>query len=74
MRNLGALSNLLCRSFCTRTSNDILVYNLKTKMKEPLKYKKLLTWYMCGPTVYDSTHIGHARLVSVHFKICLQFK
>ena len=20
-----------------------------------------MTWYACGPTVYDSTHIGHAR-------------
>ena len=19
------------------------------------------TWYSCGPTVYDSAHIGHAR-------------
>jgi cysteinyl-tRNA synthetase len=22
---------------------------------------KNLTWYMCGPTVYDSAHLGHAR-------------
>lgn len=21
----------------------------------------LVTWYICGPTVYDSSHIGHAR-------------
>ena len=20
-----------------------------------------LTWYMCGPTVYDHSHLGHAR-------------
>jgi len=20
-----------------------------------------LTWYMCGPTVYDASHLGHAR-------------
>ena len=20
-----------------------------------------LTWYACGPTVYDSSHLGHAR-------------
>ena len=22
---------------------------------------RTLTWYMCGPTVYDSAHLGHAR-------------
>ncbi len=22
---------------------------------------KNLTWYICGPTVYDSSHLGHAR-------------
>jgi cysteinyl-tRNA synthetase len=23
--------------------------------------KNLVTWYMCGPTVYDHSHMGHAR-------------
>jgi len=23
--------------------------------------KKLVTWYMCGPTVYDYSHMGHAK-------------
>ena len=22
---------------------------------------KQVTWYMCGPTVYDASHMGHAR-------------
>jgi cysteinyl-tRNA synthetase len=22
---------------------------------------RTLTWYMCGPTVYDASHLGHAR-------------
>lgn len=22
---------------------------------------KLVRWYTCGPTVYDSSHLGHAR-------------
>jgi len=22
---------------------------------------KLVRWYICGPTVYDSSHLGHAR-------------
>ncbi|CAB5377511.1 unnamed protein product [Rhizophagus irregularis] len=26
------------------------------------KNGKQITWYNCGPTVYDSSHIGHARL------------
>ena len=30
---------------------------------EPLTKSKDLpiTWYSCGPTVYDSAHLGHAR-------------
>lgn len=23
--------------------------------------KDYISWYMCGPTVYDESHIGHAR-------------
>ncbi|KAJ8961990.1 hypothetical protein NQ314_005772 [Rhamnusium bicolor] len=40
----------------------IKVYNCITRKKEPLivKNKHILTWYTCGPTVYDSSHIGHA--------------
>ncbi|DAZ95916.1 TPA: hypothetical protein N0F65_012627 [Lagenidium giganteum] len=26
----------------------------------PMKSKRVL-WYMCGPTVYDQTHLGHGR-------------
>lgn len=26
----------------------------------PLKGRKV-NWYMCGPTVYDASHLGHAR-------------
>ncbi len=22
---------------------------------------RTVTWYMCGPTVYDTAHLGHAR-------------
>lgn len=22
---------------------------------------KQLNWYICGPTIYDSSHLGHAR-------------
>lgn len=38
------------------------VYNTITKKKETLKLENgLLRWYTCGPTVYDSAHLGHAR-------------
>jgi hypothetical protein len=42
--------------------SDLNVYNSLTKNKEPLKLnnKNVLYWYSCGPTVYDSAHIGHA--------------
>lgn len=40
----------------------IKIYNCITKSKEPfiVKNKHHLTWYTCGPTVYDSAHVGHA--------------
>ncbi|GBG86559.1 hypothetical protein CBR_g41622 [Chara braunii] len=27
----------------------------------PAKGGRQVTWYICGPTVYDSSHVGHAR-------------
>lgn len=32
--------------------------------KEPFRTNdgsKRVTWYSCGPTVYDASHMGHAR-------------
>ena len=42
---------------------ELKVYNSFTKKKDkfvPLNGKSV-TWYCCGPTVYDSSHMGHAR-------------
>lgn len=36
------------------------VLNTLTNTKENLENFNL-KWYMCGPTVYDNSHIGHAR-------------
>ncbi|XP_007535925.2 cysteine--tRNA ligase, cytoplasmic [Erinaceus europaeus] len=39
------------------------LYNSLTRSKEvfvPQNGKKV-TWYCCGPTVYDASHMGHAR-------------
>lgn len=45
------------------TKTGIFVYNSLTHQKEELVLRegKVLTWYTCGPTVYDSSHMGHAR-------------
>lgn len=47
----------------TKNSSKVLVYNSLTKQTENLNLKtdNVLYWYSCGPTVYDSAHIGHAR-------------
>ena len=39
------------------------LYNSLTRSKDvfvPMKGKRV-TWYSCGPTVYDASHMGHAR-------------
>ena len=38
--------------------------NSLTKSKDtfqPKSYDNSVSWYMCGPTVYDASHMGHAR-------------
>ncbi|GAA5960637.1 hypothetical protein JCM3765_005884 [Sporobolomyces pararoseus] len=39
------------------------VYNSLTRSKDEFVTKKpgVVTWYNCGPTVYDASHMGHAR-------------
>jgi len=41
------------------------VYNSLTKSKKRFiphdTTGKKVTWYACGPTVYDDAHLGHAR-------------
>ncbi|KAM4722357.1 cysteine--tRNA ligase, cytoplasmic isoform 2-T2 [Rhinophrynus dorsalis] len=42
---------------------ELHLYNSLTRSKElfvPQNGKKV-TWYCCGPTVYDASHMGHAR-------------
>lgn len=42
------------------------LYNSLTRQKEefvPLKGNNV-SWYSCGPTVYDASHMGHARWVN----------
>ncbi|XP_055856371.1 cysteine--tRNA ligase, mitochondrial [Episyrphus balteatus] len=61
----------------------IQVYNTITRSNVPLvlQNEHIATWYTCGPTVYDSSHLGHAscyvkldiiqRILRNHFKINL---
>lgn len=45
-------------------SRDVLkLYNSLTRSKTPFVpiAGNKVTWYCCGPTVYDSSHMGHAR-------------
>ncbi|KAM4592432.1 cysteine--tRNA ligase, cytoplasmic isoform 2-T2 [Odontesthes bonariensis] len=42
---------------------QLRLYNSLTRAKEPFVPQKgnKVTWYSCGPTVYDASHMGHAR-------------
>ncbi|KAL9181087.1 hypothetical protein ACHAXT_009892 [Thalassiosira profunda] len=44
-------------------SGHLLIRNTLTGQKEPFVPMKdrHVRWYTCGPTVYDSSHVGHAR-------------
>jgi cysteinyl-tRNA synthetase len=52
------------------------IYNTLTKRKEPFKpiTPGQVQMYVCGPTVYDSCHIGHARSVIVFDVIARYFR
>jgi cysteinyl-tRNA synthetase len=47
------------------TGRDLWIYN--SLGREKVKFVpidprgKKVTWYCCGPTVYDAGHLGHAR-------------
>lgn len=42
---------------------QLQVYNSLTRTKQPFVPMRArhVTWYNCGPTVYDASHMGHAR-------------
>jgi cysteinyl-tRNA synthetase len=43
--------------------NNLHIYNSLSKKKEPFRplHPPLVGLYVCGPTVYSDTHLGHAR-------------
>ena len=46
-------------------TQGLFIYNSLTRTKTPFHpwdvEGKKVTWYSCGPTVYDDSHLGHAR-------------
>src|SRR5436305_5123099 len=42
---------------------SLAIYNTLTRRKEPFQpgEDRRISMYVCGPTVYDSPHIGHAK-------------
>ena len=48
----------------TSTRPELQLYNSLTKQNETFKPHgggNVVKWYACGPTVYDASHLGHAR-------------
>ena len=45
-----------------------LIYNTLTRQKEPLETLRpdVVSMYVCGPTVYDKAHVGHAMSTLVY--------
>jgi cysteinyl-tRNA synthetase len=49
--------------YLSSIASSIKVKNslISTKLDLELALNQNLTWYSCGPTVYDDAHLGHAR-------------
>jgi cysteinyl-tRNA synthetase len=50
----------------TAPGQSLMLYNSLVDEKVPFvpaagAHSKQISWYICGPTVYDSAHMGHAR-------------
>ncbi|XP_017049613.1 probable cysteine--tRNA ligase, mitochondrial [Drosophila ficusphila] len=86
-RSISDDSTQIERSFKWRKPigqhTGINIYNHGMRQKVPLilRNPQMVTWYTCGPTVYDSAHLGHAstyvkvdilqRILRDYFKINL---
>ncbi|MEK6194641.1 MAG: arginine--tRNA ligase, partial [Deltaproteobacteria bacterium] len=55
---------------------NLNIYNTLARKKEPFKSVEpgKVLMYVCGPTVYDSCHIGHARAFVVFDVIVRYFE
>ncbi|KAI0427320.1 cysteinyl-tRNA synthetase [Xylaria sp. FL1042] len=56
---------LLCRRIATRPTMDSIKVHDSLRPGQPVLFtpieKGKIAWYACGPTVYDHSHLGHAR-------------
>ena len=54
----------------------IRIYNTLSGRKEPFTplTENQVRMYVCGPTVYDSSHLGHARSVVVFAMVARYFR
>ena len=52
----------------------LTVYNYLTRLQEPFKSieEGFVSFYVCGPTVYEHAHIGHAK-VYVSFDVMVRY-
>ena len=59
------LVSVLPYTLCVAQSSELKLYNSLTRQKEPFVplAPPTVTWYSCGPTVYDAAHMGHARYI-----------
>lgn len=55
----------ISRKYTYRTIMDQLKVHNTLQPGVPVAFKPIeegkVTWYACGPTVYDHSHLGHAR-------------
>lgn len=60
--------------FETPQMTDLKIYNTLKKQKEPFQpiTPGKVSIYVCGPTVYDACHIGHARSMVV-FDVIIRY-
>ncbi|KAL4192396.1 hypothetical protein AMTRI_Chr06g171760 [Amborella trichopoda] len=60
----GLHSSEIEQNNCFSVGEGLRIHNSLTANKDLFVTRdgsKLVTWYICGPTVYDSSHLGHAR-------------
>lgn len=59
---ISRLEFLCTRYFSSGSSSRLRIFNSLTKTVTLLNSTSpTISWYACGPTVYDDAHIGHAR-------------
>ena len=63
LNNKGHIKNKIITKQLNKYDDNLKIYNTLSGKKDlfkPIKGKKV-NLFVCGPTVYDYSHIGHAR-------------